>query len=479
MGNAQEGKALMGNAQDVVAALVIFNSRFARDDCLRHYSLSAADKACVDGVHLEHLQVLPGPHPQDVLWENFEVGRWERMVRRVGSACVLLLLLAVCLASVIVIKAYQHRIALETQWCGSPQVALACNAHIDWRSPPKAGSGGGYSDSYYSDTYCAGTSARCTLGDIWGVSSLLGAASVRTPSNVTEEKAEEAEAAGKAARSILASTPMVANLNAAAGVVLAGASASVLLPDACRYEHMSVGVWEVPGARETEADAAARAACLAKSRPSKAQAAALLHAAYTSTHFRITVPRSRDGVSGGVDTDTANRQHGDTPTSQPTPTNQRNVSSNGASYCSSCLCAAMIADADGAVVGEAGGDAEGVGVCSAHLQRRERMWALWAGAIVVVVSCNHLVRVCVGWLRGLERQRLVSEAEAWEAVSIGAALFFNTVLVFVIVFAETEAMRRTIAAAAARAVRFRKCGKLWPHFTSWITGRPRRHRRRM
>ena len=222
-----------------------------------------------------------------------------------------------------------------------------------------------------------------------------------------QEKAGEAEAAGKAARSMLASTPMVANLNAAAGEVLAGASASVLLPDACRYELMSVGVWEVSGARETAAnaetaaDAAARAACLAKSRPSKAQVTALLHAAYTSTHFRITVPRSRDGVSGGVDTDTANRQDRDTPTSQRTPTErQRNVSSNGASYCASCLCAAMIADADGAVVGEAGGDAEGVGVCSAHLQRRERMWALWAGAIVVVVSCNHLVRVGGGWLRG-------------------------------------------------------------------------------
>ncbi len=62
MGNAQEGKALMGNAQDVVGALVIFNSRFARDDCLTHYSLSTPDKACLDG-DLQHLQVLPGPHP--------------------------------------------------------------------------------------------------------------------------------------------------------------------------------------------------------------------------------------------------------------------------------------------------------------------------------------------------------------------------------------------------------------------------------
>ena len=53
---ATEGKALMGTAQDVVGALVIFNSRFARDDCLRHCSLSTPDKACLDGVrdHAHH-----------------------------------------------------------------------------------------------------------------------------------------------------------------------------------------------------------------------------------------------------------------------------------------------------------------------------------------------------------------------------------------------------------------------------------------
>jgi hypothetical protein len=52
----------------------------------------------------------------------------------------------------------------------------------------------------------------------------------------------------------------------------------------------------------------------------------------------------------------------------------------------------------------------------------------------------------------MERQRLVSEAEAAAAVSIAAALFFNTALVFVIVFAEIEPIRRAIGAAVKPAL---------------------------
>jgi len=52
----------------------------------------------------------------------------------------------------------------------------------------------------------------------------------------------------------------------------------------------------------------------------------------------------------------------------------------------------------------------------------------------------------------MERQRLVSEAEAAAAVSIAAALFFNTALVFVIVFAEVEPIRRAIGAAVKPAL---------------------------
>ena len=48
-GKELEGPAVRGNAQDTVAALVVFNSKMARDDCLRDYAWvcgSAAECAC-------------------------------------------------------------------------------------------------------------------------------------------------------------------------------------------------------------------------------------------------------------------------------------------------------------------------------------------------------------------------------------------------------------------------------------------------
>ncbi len=37
-GEELEGPAVRGNAQDAVAALVVFNSKMARDDCIRDYA---------------------------------------------------------------------------------------------------------------------------------------------------------------------------------------------------------------------------------------------------------------------------------------------------------------------------------------------------------------------------------------------------------------------------------------------------------
>ena len=404
-----EGAAIHGNAQDVVGALVIFNSNFARDDCLRHYSTTAVEaggRPCGGIPNHElmlddkRLTVVKAPEPSDLLWENLEVGLVQRYMRKWLANGAALLIILISFASVVSIKVMQQSREQGNRVCASIELATVCNAQLDWSSQaPASGCGGG----------------PCSLGDMWGVTSLMA-----LPTNSSSPLASPAVRA--VAQRIVAKTPFAPDYTSMGS---GDATFDLLVADACRHDD-ATGIFLLKS--ELSERGHAGHDCLAKVVPSEAQATALLHASFLKTDFVINV----SVVSGSGEV------------------RYENVT-GGASKCTECICRALMNERIGlwrralsypSAHFQLG---DGSGVCDKQFVKEMELWALMIAAIAVVVLFNVLMRVVVEWLSAFKREQRVSLLEAALAKNVFLGQFANTALVTVIVYAQIQPVSEGIS----------------------------------
>jgi hypothetical protein len=410
-GGALEGPAIRGRAQDSVGALVIFNSKYARTDCLRHYRTirssgfagwcSTRDPALVLGGR--RLQVEEAPEPTDILWENVEVGRGQLLLRALLANMASVLIIILSFGVVVTVKVQQHSLSGEIGFCAAPALAATCNAHLDWSAPAPLSS-----CAEQAQRSVTGGSTACSLGDVWGVTAL----------NASAER--------EVALPVLAATPMTVDRGGGAG---GAPPVNLLAAAACRFSPAS-GLLPRSALLAAEGGGGGVGAegCLAKVTPTREQLSALLRAPY-SQNFTVEVPDS-----GAAASTAAASAVGGTGTS-------------GAEFCRRCLCRSVMetqpstwhASLSSAVA------PDGSGPCDHQLAQETLGWVLEALVVVVVVACNALLRTVVTWLSAFKRVKLVSQLEATIARSVFVGQFANTALVTLIVYARVQGASDTFA----------------------------------
>ncbi|GAQ81334.1 hypothetical protein KFL_000770270 [Klebsormidium nitens] len=102
---------------EVVAAFATFDDEDARFRCISSYSDSLpgiyAQPKRLRFLRKKRIAVRAAPEPEDVLWENLEVGYWARWSRRIGSALFTLVLLCITTGFMIAAKGYDSRLPPE------------------------------------------------------------------------------------------------------------------------------------------------------------------------------------------------------------------------------------------------------------------------------------------------------------------------------------------------------------------------------
>ena len=275
-------------------------------------------------------------------------------------------------------------------------LASSCNAHINWSVPAAASS-------------CSQGGKACSLGEVWGVSSLH--ASAATAATGTAEAFVQAQ-------QIIAATPMAPDSTAGAEGRM-----DLMTADACRFVRGS-GVLSrsmLAASKDVEGGAAA---CLAKVTPTDAQMLALLRATYVGGDFAINTT----GVSSSAII---------VPSLNET---------SGAQFCRRCMCRGIMysrpelwRDSLSSAIAP-----DGSGACDHQLGREMLDWVLEAVVVSIVVGCNALLRTVVVWLSRFKRVKLVSQLEATIARSVFVGQFANTALVTLLVYARVEQVSDSI-----------------------------------
>jgi hypothetical protein len=157
-----------------VCAFVVFQTRKARDDCLRRftgresteYSLRCWGQRLELRLRKHCLKVKPAAEPADVLWENLEYGWTRRAWRRLLSWLVSLVLVVLALLAVVADKSFSLSLRASRSECTSAGFAPACNAALRW-------------DAVVTVAGCAApaSQAGCTLADLWGAGLVGGVGS--------------------------------------------------------------------------------------------------------------------------------------------------------------------------------------------------------------------------------------------------------------------------------------------------------------
>lgn len=146
-------KASAQEVNSVVGAFVMFETQDAADDCVRHYSskgskavlpcLKPRPEFLLDSMH--QISVSKAVEPSDLLFENLEVGSWNRSLRKVASSFASFIVIIVSFAVIVYGKSYNEALKVTDTQCINTTTISHCNDAVNWAAITSIGCPSGLS----------------------------------------------------------------------------------------------------------------------------------------------------------------------------------------------------------------------------------------------------------------------------------------------------------------------------------------------